>query len=224
MDSHASRAGAVQKIVSNILVCNILNGVTEQHPSSYINWIIVFLSYFLIRTSVQLFVLRLLPPHKKWQARTIVFVFFLNVAISLFAMISYGLSCTPFRANWADVPNAKCLPQHILDAAQIANGGKNPLRALLKRRYTSGVDTSVFHLLTTSSSICHHRCRDCASARVPSLQSPDAPQHQDRPQFHIRDGFGNRSFKHRASCHVEPRCCSRRHDLSVSSLTPVCCC
>ena len=70
-----------------------------------------------------LFVLRLLPPNKKWHAITIYIALAINFMVTLFATISYGLSCIPFRANWDHVPGAKCLSDTFIDAAQIANGG-----------------------------------------------------------------------------------------------------
>ena len=70
-----------------------------------------------------LFVLRLLPPNKKWQARLIHFLFFLNFAITVIACVSYGVSCRPFRANWdKTIPDAKCLSDHILIVSQQVNG------------------------------------------------------------------------------------------------------
>ncbi|KAI9727271.1 MAG: hypothetical protein M1828_006890 [Chrysothrix sp. TS-e1954] len=96
--------------------------VQEIHKWSYINWIIVFISYFFIRASVMLFVLRLLPPGKTWQQRLIFVVFFINFAITLIATVSYGVRCQPFRAVWDPVPGSKCESIDIITTTGWVNG------------------------------------------------------------------------------------------------------
>ena len=71
-----------------------------------------------------LFVLRLLPPNKKWQTRVILVAFFLNFAITMIGSISYGLSCIPFEAEWKSIPGAKCHSVHLMTVTQQVNGSK----------------------------------------------------------------------------------------------------
>ena len=73
-----------------------------------------------------LFVLRLLPPGKKWATRVILGAFVLNFAITLEATIAYGLKCTPFNAVWdTNVKNAKCYSESVVTVTQEVNGGES---------------------------------------------------------------------------------------------------
>ena len=81
-----------------------------------------------------LFVLRLLPPFKKWQQKVVYITFILNVIITLIATVSYGVSCIPFRAGWENVPNAKCVSKNVLVATQKVNGGMRLHRFPLYKR------------------------------------------------------------------------------------------
>ena len=91
----------------------------------YTAWLGSFLSFFFTRMSVMLFVLRLLPPYKVWQHRTIYGIFVLNILITALASISYGVACIPFRALWvAEVPGAKCYSKKLLVLAARLNGSK----------------------------------------------------------------------------------------------------
>lgn len=87
-----------------------------------IDWIIVYIAMFMIRSSVMLFVLRLLPPTKKLEQKIIFVVFALNVAITLIATVSYGVLCRPFEANYYSVPGAKCAPSHVRVVTNQVNG------------------------------------------------------------------------------------------------------
>ena len=69
-----------------------------------------------------LFVLRLLPPFKKWQQKVVYVAFGLNLVITFVATISYGLSCIPFSAAWTNSPGSKCVSKHVLVAIQQMNG------------------------------------------------------------------------------------------------------
>ena len=71
-----------------------------------------------------LFVLRLLPPFKKWEARIICIAMGLNFAITILGTVSYGVSCIPFRANWQIIPGAKCYSKDLLVITTRVNGGK----------------------------------------------------------------------------------------------------
>ncbi len=83
-----------------------------------------FICFFFIRASVLLFVLRLLPVYKHWQKNVILAACALNVAITLIATVSYGLSCIPFRAWYQEVPNAKCFSTRNLVITNQVNGSK----------------------------------------------------------------------------------------------------
>lgn len=88
-----------------------------------IEWILAFIAFCIIRTSVLLFVLRLLPVYKRKQKNVVVSTFALNIAVALVGTVSYGLSCIPFRAWYQEVPNAKCFSTHNLVIANQVNGG-----------------------------------------------------------------------------------------------------
>ena len=91
----------------------------------YVDWEIVFISYFFIRASVMLFVLRLLPPSKVWQRRVTYVAFFLNFAITLIAVVSYGVRCRPFIAAYKSVPGAKCSSENVIVVTQQVNGSES---------------------------------------------------------------------------------------------------
>ncbi|KAL9087210.1 MAG: hypothetical protein Q9159_003777 [Coniocarpon cinnabarinum] len=95
----------------------------EDQQWEYIAWVMVFISFFFLRASVMLFVLRLLPPFKKWQQKVVYVAFVLNVIITIIATVSYGVSCIPFRAAWQEVPGSKCFSKKVLVATQKMNGG-----------------------------------------------------------------------------------------------------
>ena len=71
-----------------------------------------------------LFVLRLLPEFKKWEARSVYVAMIVNLAITLLAGISYGVSCSPFRANWDSIPGGRCHSKDVTVITTQINGGK----------------------------------------------------------------------------------------------------
>ena len=71
-----------------------------------------------------LFTLRLLPATKVWSARVTVVAFFLNFAITLLAVVTWGIKCVPFTAIYKDKPDAWCEPKQVTVATQKINGGK----------------------------------------------------------------------------------------------------
>ena len=77
-----------------------------------------------------LFVLRLLPPGKTWQARTIFVGFFLNFAITIIATVTYGVHCIPLQAAWKSELDSHCLSVRYLAITQWINGSKLPPRTL----------------------------------------------------------------------------------------------
>ncbi|KAI9667146.1 MAG: hypothetical protein M1831_001323 [Alyxoria varia] len=89
----------------------------------YVGWLEAFICYFFTRTSILLFVLRLLPAYKVWQHRLVYVTFFLNFAITVVATVSFGIACIPFEGLWKkDLPGAKCYPLELLVLTQRVNG------------------------------------------------------------------------------------------------------
>ena len=84
---------------------------------------IVYVNYFFLRSSVMLFVLRLLPTFKRWQKWVTYAALCMNLAITIEIVISYGLSCIPFRAEWDYVPDANCYSKDTLVIVSVVNGG-----------------------------------------------------------------------------------------------------
>ena len=104
----------------------ILNRLLAAEPlhRAQILWLTAFLSFFFLRASIMLFVLRLLPIYKKWQKHTILICFGVNIAITLISCISYGLSCVPFRAWYENVPGSTCFSKHKLVITNQVNASK----------------------------------------------------------------------------------------------------
>ena len=98
----------------------------------------VFISFFFVRTSVILFVLRLLPVYKKWQKRVIYVAFAANLAICLISTVSYGLACIPFKAWYTNVPNAKCFSKHKLVVTNQVNGSMLRRRLQIRKNDANG--------------------------------------------------------------------------------------
>lgn len=69
-----------------------------------------------------LFTLRLLPATKIWPQRIIVLAFFLNFAITMIIIVTYGVKCVPFTAIYKSDPTAKCAPQSTVVITQQLNG------------------------------------------------------------------------------------------------------
>lgn len=114
------KTGPQTKNLHELVAIQILLTIRRE----YIDWLVVFVSYFFIRASVMLFVLRLLPPYKKWQQRLIFFTFFLNFAITMIAAVSYGVHCIPFPAAYEDASGGKCIPANVIVVTQQVNGSR----------------------------------------------------------------------------------------------------
>lgn len=72
-----------------------------------------------------LFVLRLLPPNRKWQERAIFVAFFFNFAITLIATVSFSLRCRPFAAIYKSVPHATCVSERVLVITMQVNASES---------------------------------------------------------------------------------------------------
>ncbi|KAI9710648.1 MAG: hypothetical protein M1828_002135 [Chrysothrix sp. TS-e1954] len=87
----------------------------------YIVLIINFVCLFFLRTSIMIFVLRLLPRTQRWPFQVIYASLGLNAAISIFASVTYGIKCVPFSRIWdKDVPG-HCLSDSVAAATLITN-------------------------------------------------------------------------------------------------------
>ncbi|KAI9696360.1 MAG: hypothetical protein M1820_008202 [Bogoriella megaspora] len=87
---------------------------SSEQKWQYICYTLMYIELFLIRASIMLFVLRLLPSFKVIQRRIVYGVFLINFVITLFACLSFGLSCRPMKANWDAIPNAHCFSKELL--------------------------------------------------------------------------------------------------------------
>lgn len=76
-----------------------------------------------------LFTLRLLPITKKWPRKVIYVTFAFNLAITLIAVVSYGIKCTPLQANYKNVPGGHCSSPEVNTATQQVNGSKSCVNA-----------------------------------------------------------------------------------------------
>lgn len=102
----------------------------------YVAWLIVYCNFFFLRTSVMMFVLRLLPAFKKVQKWVVYVALAVNFAITIVVTVSYGLSCMPLRAEWENIPGAKCYSKDVLVITSIVNGGMRIWQILVRRTRT----------------------------------------------------------------------------------------
>ena len=84
----------------------------------------MYLSFFFVRASVMLFILRLLPSYKKWQQRVVNLIFIVNFLATVYTLFMLGFSCVPFQANWKAVPNSKCLSKKVFVLTNQINAGE----------------------------------------------------------------------------------------------------
>lgn len=105
--------------------CALRERPTLTRSRDFIDLTKSFLCFFALRSSVMLFTLRLLPFTKRWPRRVIECSFFLNIIITIIAVVSYGIKCVPFTAIYKPVPGAWCERQNILVTTQQVNGGKH---------------------------------------------------------------------------------------------------
>ncbi|KAI9679009.1 MAG: hypothetical protein M1822_007435 [Bathelium mastoideum] len=96
--------------------------ISQVNRWALVDWVLVFISFFFVRSSVMLFVLRLLPPGKVWETRAIFVAFFFNFAITVVATVSYSVHCIPFQAAWEDIPGARCKSIQVVTVTQRING------------------------------------------------------------------------------------------------------
>ena len=89
----------------------------------YLNFLFNFICFFFLRASVMFFVLRLLAKTKRWPPRFIWIAMFLNFAITMIAVVTYGIRCIPFKAIYLPVDGAQCMPVPNLVIAMTLNGG-----------------------------------------------------------------------------------------------------
>ncbi|KAG8525208.1 uncharacterized protein KY384_008852 [Bacidia gigantensis] len=99
-----------------------------------IDWILGFLCFGFIRASILFFVLRLLPVYKRWQKNVILAAFVFNIAITLIATVSYGLSFITNQVNGVlscvvDIVTA-IIPQVLLWKVQMKKSSKRSLNII----------------------------------------------------------------------------------------------
>lgn len=74
-----------------------------------------------------LFVLRLLPSYKRWQKLAVDAMFLISFLVTVYSCVTFGVSCIPFKANWEQIPGAKCFSKDLLVITNQVNAGKRPL-------------------------------------------------------------------------------------------------
>ena len=158
----------------------------------YISWLQYYMVYFFVRASVQLFVLRLLPSYKKWQQKSVYLAFAINFLVTLYACITFGVSCRPFRALWEDVPNSKCFPTNLLVITNRVNAGK-ALDNILK--YTLFVRP----LIWFSACLPVWR-RYSRNTDIPALERQDEGHNQETAECALRAKPSDWSAEHWSSC------------------------
>ena len=72
-----------------------------------------------------LFVLRLLPAYKKTQHKVVLMAFVLNILVTAYACVIYGVSCIPFDANWREMPGSRCMSVNVIVLTNQINAGKS---------------------------------------------------------------------------------------------------
>ncbi|KAI9721903.1 MAG: hypothetical protein M1828_004998 [Chrysothrix sp. TS-e1954] len=87
----------------------------------YVGMMINFPCLFFMRTSVMLFVLRLLPKTKRWPVRLIYFAMALNVVITIIGLVMMGTRCIPFEGLYINNIGAKCSSPSFITTALIVN-------------------------------------------------------------------------------------------------------
>lgn len=79
---------------------------------------------FLVRVSVCLFILRLVPPmHRDFHKYTYILIaFFAVISTATFLLILLG--CIPFQGFWDMQIKARCIPRSVLSITAKTQGGK----------------------------------------------------------------------------------------------------
>lgn len=97
---------------------------TDISSREYSALIVAEISFFFLRASIMLFTLRLLAAHRKWLRSIIHAALIINIAITMIAVVSFGVKCTPFTAIYQDTNGAKCVGSDSFVAIQIAIGSE----------------------------------------------------------------------------------------------------
>ena len=105
--------------------------ISHQEASTVLKWLYInvelsSLSFFFLRTSIIIFVLRLLPNSKRsWPRRTLYLAMFANLVVTATAMVTFGLRCIPFSAIYTDVPGAQCMSKQMVATAIASNASES---------------------------------------------------------------------------------------------------
>ena len=146
----------------------------------------------MIRLSVALFVLRLIPSYKTAQRRITYGVILVNFAISAYANIVYGLSCRPLKSNWTEVPDAKCMSPRTLVITSQINAGET---------LSAFTGTCQSSKLTEHSSFLRLRhCNSTASA-IPTLESRNVEENEDAAKLHLLPWSDHSRIEYRTGRH-----------------------
>lgn len=83
------------------------------------------------KSSVAIFLLRIIGPVSTWRKRLIYGNFILYWTTTVVLIIIIIIRCLPVRSMWEQVPGSKCLNPRVEVGLGIFQGGKNPLRVAL---------------------------------------------------------------------------------------------
>ena len=70
------------------------------------------------------FVLRLLPRTQRWPFHVIYAALGLNLAVSIYATVTYGIKCVPFNRIWDINVQGHCLSASVAATTLIVNAGE----------------------------------------------------------------------------------------------------
>lgn len=98
---------------------------------SFLSSAIGFPSAVFGKSSVAIFLLRIIGPVGTWRRRFIYGNFVLYWATSVALVILGIVRCSPVSSLWEPVPGSKCLNPNVLASLSIFQGGKNPPRMAL---------------------------------------------------------------------------------------------
>ena len=98
---------------------------------SFISSLFGLISSVFGKSSVAIFLLRIIGPVTIWRKRLIYGNFILYWATTVVLLVIIIARCSPVRSFWEQVPGSKCLNPHVEVGLGIFQGGKNPLRVAL---------------------------------------------------------------------------------------------
>ena len=103
------------------------NQITLILKWSFLNSPIAFMSAVFGKSSVAIFLLRIIGPVSTWRRRFIYGNFILYWATTVVVIVVGIVRCSPVRSVWEKVPGSTCKNPNVLVSLSIFQGGKNPL-------------------------------------------------------------------------------------------------